>query len=322
VVRGTCYDAVIKSEIQINGSNNLITGLKFSGPDATIRLSGTGNRVERNLFRDWTSIAINLRSGRNGTVAYNEFHRPHRWGHSSDGSYPLRIAIRSSDKDGDFYTGAKIRRNHFHDFPAKPNPRNYHSGQSDAIEICYTGSLKQSGFLIEYNLIERHYGTGGVIDMKCGGATVQFNTLVNAPDGRIDLRNGRNTTMRANWIQNAGGTRTHGYDHTLIGNVYRNTVDGIAVGGGNSHWTAEQAKTPQSRNIKLIQNKADVVSIGLLNTGHKLPAIGTKVIGNQGSKPRLLKETGTTFSAYTGGAVPKAIRLKASQVGLRAACNS
>ena len=76
--------------------------------------------------------------------------------------------------------------NYLHDFPAKPKPQVYASGQSDALEICGDGqpaSDRRSGWTIEHNLIERHHGGYGVIDILCSGTTVRENTMLKSPGG-------------------------------------------------------------------------------------------------------------------------------------------
>ena len=133
----------------------------------------------------------------------------------------IRQGISSNDPNGGLHLDAWVHHNYFHDFPAKPKPQVYASGQSDALEICGGGqpaSDRRSGWTIEHNLIERHHGGYGVIDILCNGTTVRENTMLNSPGGRFDLRRGSYSQLSGNWIEDAGGSVIHGGYQQVSGN--------------------------------------------------------------------------------------------------------
>lgn len=310
--------ATLGGEVVISGSGNYLFGFKIHGPQTNVKLGGTGNKVLRNNFQGWPRFAITMVTGRGGEVGYNEFSNPCPWATCGGGDYPLRIAIRSAENSpSNFHFNAKVYRNYFHDFPTKPNPANYHSGQDDAIEVCQTlrpaTAMLQTGWLIEYNLIQNHLQGHGVLDMKCGGNIVRFNTMVNVPGGRIDARNGHYNTVIANWLEGTGGMTIHGRGHRYIGNK--------VTGGGNISVMAADGEW--NNVINQIKQRAYEVqmigNIGTLKVGHAyagdtIPAYNTRVEGHQGGVS-LGVQTGTVVSNSTSVDVPQAVKLTPSQVG-------
>lgn len=211
--------ARITGRSDISGSNIWVYGLSFEGSSTGLSVSGNDNYVVANKFEGWRSqSALFPGAGSGLTIAYNEFTNPDPFTNLGDDRYPLRIGIRSSHRD-DAHTGAYVHHNYFHNFPPKPGG-GYHSGQSDAVEICYTGSNRASNWLFEYNLVENHDGGSAIVDVKCAqGTTVQFNTVRDSPGGRIDFRGGAGGRMIANISINSGGFAVHGENHEVVGNV-------------------------------------------------------------------------------------------------------
>jgi hypothetical protein len=211
----------------MSGARNIVTGMRFSGTGARAVVGGTNNKLIANEFTGGTSGVI-IRIAKNASqpeIAYNELHNPG----AHTGSTGDRYGIRTTD-DGpdDFAYNGWIHHNYFHDWIDKPDPNNYSSGQTDAIEICETGSGQyasiDSGYYIESNLVKDHpQGTNigaATIDMKCGGGVVRYNTFINVP-GNLDQRGGslHGSTFESNYLDaNSGGMRSHGYDHKFIGN--------------------------------------------------------------------------------------------------------
>ncbi|MCB9942984.1 MAG: right-handed parallel beta-helix repeat-containing protein [Geminicoccaceae bacterium] len=268
---------VLAGRVTLSGSGITLRGLDFDGPASGVTVHGDHHRILAGRFAGWAGMAILLLDGTGAEIAWNAFHDPAPWGLAGDPDYPLRIAIRSSHRPAEFHTGAHIHHNHFHDFPGKPSA-DYHSGQSDAIEVCFTGTMLESGFLIESNLIERHHGSSGIVDIKCSKATVRDNTVLDSPAGRIDLRYGANSRLEGNWIENAGGSVIRGGHHTIAGNVYRNTSQGLVIAAGNDPWDATGGQAePQAFDVTLSGNETDQLTVGEDYGSMKRPATDTTV---------------------------------------------
>ena len=307
----------ITGGVSVSGNHVWIQGLSFQGGAARLSVSGSNGFVVANRFEGWTTNAPALFPGAGGnlTVAYNEFTNPAPFDVSS--SYPLRMGIRSSHR-GDAHRGAHVHHNYFHNFPDKP--AGYHSGQSDAIEVCYTGSDLTSNWLIEYNLIENHRGGSGIIDVKCAnGITVQYNTIRNSPAGRLDFRGGAGGPggrMIANISINSGGFAVHGERHTVIGNV----VEGggalfIPTGDITGTYSSGNTASRQApRQNTFTCNRANHV-LGAWSSGqYNIPATQNTLNAPQ-SVSRQSENNNTINTSYNCSGIPQPVPLTASQVG-------
>lgn len=308
--------AVIASAMELRGSHIQVRDLHFRGSSSQLVVYGNNHKVMGNKFEGWASnMALALYGGRGAEVAYNEFTRPAAFA-SSNGRTQFRMGIRSGHLSTQFHAEAHVHRNYFHDFPAKPDPRQYSSGQSDAIEVCFTGSLARSGWLIEYNLIDRHRQGHGVIDVKCAnGTTVRFNTLINSPDGRFDFRNGNGGRMLANWIENAGGIGISGDNHEVAGNVLTGSgYPDLALNTGTVARDGTYESKP-SANRSTVSCNRGTHTIGKYNLTH--PA-RDNVINSPNGRVKLGKQVNTRVnSSASCSGVPTARKLSASEVGLQ-----
>ena len=310
--------AVMQGTLTVRGSHIVISGLFFNGPLARMSLYGDHHRVIGNKFKGWatTSPAVFPGLGMGCEIAYNEFTEPDPFTtiieHSS---YPLRIGIRSSDSIN-FHSAAWVHHNWFHDFPPKPDPNNYHSGQSDAIEVCYTGSDKVSGWIIEHNLLENHHGTSAIIDIKCSaGILVQFNTVINSPEGRIDFRNGDGGRMIANWIENSGGMAISGEDHEVAHNHITGSGSIFALTTGTDALGLVSGRKAASNNL-LVCNTGPL-SIGRWDGAFK--ALNNVVKGHTGSLSLLNEENTVIDNDYVcDDSSPSPYRLERHDVGPQA----
>lgn len=313
-------NATLTGKVEITGSDNYLFGFKIHGHDTGVKLGGVGNRIFRNSFEGWPKHAITMIAGRDGRVGYNEFSNPCPWSTCAGGNYPLRIAIRTAEKDpNSFHFNARIFRNYFHDFPTKPNPDDYHSGQDDAMEVCQTlrpaTATLQTGWRIQYNLIARHMQGHGVIDLKCGGNIVRYNTMIDSPGGRIDSRNGHYNTIASNWMEGTGGMTILGRGHKYVGNqITRGGV--INVMAANGEWNVTQEQKPRAYETILIGNNA-ALKVGHAYEGDILPAYNTRVEGHQGNIA-YGNHIGTQVVNNTSMKIKPAVKLIPSQVGPRA----
>lgn len=326
--------AVLQSRLVVTGDHATIHGLRFEGPDAGVTLGGMGNRLIGNVLTGWRGVAVRLTAGTGAEIAYNEFAEPALWRLGGD----QRQGISSNEPNGGLHLNAWVHHDHFHDFPAKPRAREYASGQSDALEICGGGqpaSDRRSGWTIENNLIERHYGGYGIVDIKCDGTVVRNNTILASPGGRIDLRQGSYSVLAGNWIEDAGGSVIHGGYHQVLGNHYAYLTDGgypdLAVGlvltAGTVPWDyASPPKLPDGTpvhqaafGVLVAGNVAPRLDIGLQRgTIFSYPVRGTVVEQQTGPISFGLAEA-TTVAARASRPIPLAVRLEPASVGPHAA---
>ena len=225
--------AVARGRFTLTGDHVALVGLDVSGSQAAVEVGGTGNRVLRNRFSGWSGVAVKAIAGSGAEIAYNELASPAPWRGGGD---KTRIGIASNASRGGLHRNAHVHGNHLHDFPAKPDGSQYSSGQADALEICGAQqpiSASPSGWIIERNLIQRHHQAGAAaIDIKCSGTTVRYNTLLDSPGARLDLRSGVDSILAGNWLERTGGIVVHGGYHRLLGNVLRQSA-GIVLTAGN-----------------------------------------------------------------------------------------
>jgi hypothetical protein len=314
---GQLLTARITGGVRITGSYVTVYGLLFDGPESGLVVGGMENRVLRCRFTDWRGNAVTPIVGRGVEIAYCEFARPHAWLESDQGGYPLRIGIRPSHRSvDDYHYDAYIHHNYFHAFPEKPDPSQYHSGQSDAIEIGQTarGVNIPSGWLVEYNLIEDHCQGHGIIDIKTGANTIRFNTLVNCPGGRIDARTGgTGNIIASNWMENTGGISVLGGYHTV---TWNRLIGGgrIAVLAGNIEWDSFSSnRYPRAYRTEVLGNEGELV-IGHAYQDDMLPAAHTFVAGHRGSIS-CRNEVETVLSPTAPEGVAKPVRLTQEEVG-------
>lgn len=221
----------------VNGDRVILKGIRFTRQALQVNIGGTNVHVLANDFYDWRDRAVSFEAGGAGAeIAYNEFHDPRAWQSGETGT-PLRMGIRSNS-ELDFHDAAWVHDNHFHDFPAKPDPNIYSSGQSDAMEVGHSPQRQEcvdltEQWYIERNLIERHLGTSGIVDLKCGRNVARYNTVLASPGGRIDIRSGNRMTLESNWQEGSGGSNVHGRGNRIIGNYMRGGA-GIELIAGNS----------------------------------------------------------------------------------------
>jgi hypothetical protein len=325
----TMLAAAIYSPLRLEGEHVTVSGLHFQGPDAALIVGGAENRVLRNRFTGWRNVALRPVAGHSVEIGYNEFFEPAPWS-PSDEICPtqLRMGIYSSElicsskMNSGFHQDAHVHHNYFHDFPPKPNPKSYSSGQSDAIEIC-GGDLdmsdRRSGWLIEYNLIERHRGGYGVIDIKCGGTTVQYNTILASPGARIDIRSGSYDVLAGNWIEGAGGSVIHGGHHRVLGN----RMTRLVLTAGNVPWNyagpirlADRTSVHQAAyGVFLAGNISDLLQIGWKRGSKYSYPVEETVIEQHIGAIQYDSQNNTTERPLASAPIPIAIRLDAASVG-------
>ena len=320
IVEGAAnFASTVTTGFTMNGARTIVKGINFSGPSARVFLGGTNNKVIANRFTDWRDIAVTAITGNQGEIAYNEFSRPHPWLASEVGSYPYRAGIRTAEKDpSTFHFNTWVHHNYFHDFPAKPDPGDYSSGQSDAMEVCESGRSSTAsmltGWYVESNLIERHMQGHGIIDFKCGGNVVRFNTVLDSPGGRIDARAGSYDIFESNWMENSGGSTIHGGHNKVVGNYVRGGQ--IVVMAGEFEWNLAGGGYPRAFDTLLAGNDASGLLIGKTYTSSSVyPALDTTIEANVGAQPVLGLQENTIIRPSTSARFSAPFKLTSDRVG-------
>ena len=334
--------AILHSPLRLEGEHATVYGVHFEGPNTGLTVGGIANRVLRNRFSGWRDVALRLIAGHGAEIGYNEFSEPAPWspGNEVCPTELRRMAIYSSElicsgsMNGGFHWDARVHHNYFHDFPLRPDPENYSSGQTDAIEICggrQEISDRRSNWFIEYNLIERHLGGYGAVDIKCGGTVVQYNTIIASPGSRIDFRSGSHNVLAGNWIEDAGGSVIHGGHHLILGNSmsrfdtggYPNLATGLVLTAGNVPWdytgptrlmdntSAHQA----AYKVVLAGNTVDNLHVGWKRSKRFVYATRDTSIEQHAGLIKLGFQENTIEQTWTSRTVPIAFRLTASSVG-------
>jgi hypothetical protein len=329
--------------LTVTGARNIVKGIDFSGTTSRVRWGGTNNKLLMNRFRGWSvidptppsttlsAVAVMLQAtagvGSQGEIGYNEFDgSASDWG-TPNGTTQVLMPIKTNEKTvATFHFDAWIHHNYFHDLPEKPDPNDYSSGQSDAIEVCETHrtatSSMQTGWRIEQNLILRHLQGHGVVDLKCGGNIVQRNSVIDSPDGGIDPRFGWDNIIESNYFSNAGGIVSHSRQ-LIVGN-YVTGGGKIALTSGTLAWNdASNTNTHQrSFQTRVIGNTVIApVKIVVGEYTLTLPADDSDLEDNTGTVSEE-NETDTTQSGTTTVNYTLATPLTEGEVGPAAATNA
>jgi hypothetical protein len=277
-------------------------------------------------------------------IAYNEFYEhgpfvrdsylnhPIYGGDGSAGT-SLRIAIRTGESStGEFMpTDTWVHHNLFRDFPDKPNPPNYSSGQNDALEWGETVRPFTPAFstrlYFEFNMILRclsgQGGPGvGFVDLKTGGGSVcryntwkeSYNKLAQRGPTLLGI------TFESNYFDGTNSTAMsiHGCGNRIIGNVCNGSRIDLVSGQGPCG-----ELPPASRNDHATCNAAVVagneasVRVGPhYGPSPYVPATNTLIEQHTGTVT-LQDETGTINNSGQPTSInfAPAVALTESQVG-------
>lgn len=256
------------------GQNIILTGVLFNGAVATqVRLRGFNNKVIGNKFTNVHGVSVNVGNkpgdpGSHGEIAYNEFWSPDDWEFVYPEATEIRMAIRSQAGSAfnTVHTDCWIHHNYVHDWPGKPNPSIYASGQSDSFETpsspLYSWMLTPIGWYVEDNVIQRHGQSGApsIVDFKAAGCVGRRNTALESSGIGIDARHGGTAIIEANWM---GGTHCHSIGNIIAGNVLTDSK-GIGLMAGDRPYT--QNFTPDKGYAQNVDNHV-CGNQGLLTVG-------------------------------------------------------
>lgn len=261
----TPLQAELPFRLRLKGAHTIVEGVYMNGQGVDI--GGSYNRVTRCKLRCDSGNAINFMPGDHGeydhcdvTVTpprtYGEVKCGANW-QSSAGTRP--------------HTYAHIHHNYFHDFPPKLVVTDYHSSTVRPIRLGGSTNSSSTSFhaLVEYNLLERitpGYGEGS-LEVKASDCTVRFNTLINSPKARLQLRHGLRNRWEGNWVENCGGFNVRGVNSTVLGNTLINAT--LRILAGDNELPKNESAT--SMNVHIAGNQGPIV-LGENNGVHTVPA--------------------------------------------------
>lgn len=239
----------------MTGARNQLRRVHLSNVNVVI--DGDNNKLLQFTQTGWSGVGISPRNisgtGKNCEIAYGEQYSPTAFG-PSDGSTQIRMGIRSQENGlSTFHKGCWIHHMDQHDFPAKPDPNLYSSGQSDADEVCETnnsGTYRDidAGWYFEDILVRDHLQGNGTadaasFDLKCGGIVVRRMTFDNVY-GFISMRGSTYypSTFEGIWMdddaaEGIAGIRGDGMrviGNRVSGNLYAYAGDLACTGQGSA----------------------------------------------------------------------------------------
>lgn len=319
IVKGqAAFGTTVNTSITVNGDQGILTGLDFNGASARIVLGGANTHAVNNKLRNWgntsTCNAVGITISAFATdveIAYNEIGPPGPWSTGTCSAPQGRQGARTAD-DGATDTPRRIwmHHNYVHDFPPKPIPNNYDSGQDDWIEVGQTQQgtypAAVSGHYIEDNYILRHYMGHGCFDAKVGAVVFRRNTMIDSRttvggttlNCRSDNRTGstHRSYFEANWHEVAGGMTMHG-TVSLYGNVLVNTATGYKILAGTSECGTDQCTSRPGMTQQLCKHSRACEVILEGNTGNI-------IVGDDDSSPTCtFPARNTTIRDHKSGSI-------------------
>lgn len=298
----------------LKGSHGILYGLWFHGPDSGIRIAGSDNRVTRCRASDSTLQAVIsfAKGGARGRLDHCDITvRPF------DGSEPrgtVRRAVVIETKADGSHPHARIDHNWIHDFSAKPDPSDYDSGFNTALVATTTGFYADipTFAVIEYNLFENmNQGKGAAVGTKGSRTFFRYNTFLSG-DSFLELRNGRQSEVIANWFENWKYVSVRDSDHLIAGNVFVNS-DGLYLMAGNREADLLDNRSGRAVRVRVARNVGPVV-VGKAWARHTWPAKDNVIEAHEGKITLELQE-GTIVRETSDLPAYAPVRLRREDVG-------
>jgi poly(beta-D-mannuronate) lyase len=151
-------------------------------------------------------------------------------------------------------TGSQIARrlwihhNYFHDFA---------DASANGAEMLRFGLLSAHGLstgagLVEHNLFARCNGVTETISNRSSGNTYRYNTFVDGPNSRLELRAGNDCQIYGNYFRNTEGIRFNGDRHQIFSNYFEGNYIAVTIGNGTGEWADGAATSTHDRPDKCV----------------------------------------------------------------------
>ncbi len=166
-----------------------------SGTGAYLTIAGADAEVDRNEFRDKTTVGnmIDVRGA--GSQVAQRVH---------------------------------IHHNYFHDFG------NAGANGAETIRFGLSGlSMSQGLGVIEHNLFVRCTGENELLSIKSGSNTIRYNTFLDSPGAQLTLRHGNENLVYGNYFRGTDGIRIFGDRHQVFSNYLESNTGAINIGNGD-----------------------------------------------------------------------------------------
>jgi poly(beta-D-mannuronate) lyase len=165
-----------------------------SGPGAELDIAGHDAEVDRNEFRDKTTL---------GNM------------------------VSVTGKDSQVAQRLWLHHNYFHDYA------NAHGNGAETLRLGRSYySMSRGDALVEYNLFVRCIGENELITNKSCANTYRYNTFLESPGCQLTLRHGNDCTVYGNYFRGTDGLRIFGDRQRVFSNYFEGNTLGINLGNG------------------------------------------------------------------------------------------
>ena len=312
--------AKISGRLTLAGHHLVVMGLTVDG--GRIDVTGTANRVTRNLFLTSGGVAIRGPANR---VDHNEYFTP--------GGNGIDIALQLSANDRPLSRDNLLTSNLFHtrtqhgegddgeDESRRPSVAIYlgqfsaRRGRDAMLAYGRTGTVVQNNLFLDY-------GRRRSVHIKSLGNLVMGNTVVNTGGSRLraqlTVRSGQFNELVANWLVGRTTLRIFEEHNRAIGNVLLDGAELLVMGGGGEMTAFGGPQMREAVDTLLVGNRGPLrIGATYATRNNKTPARATTVELHEGLIEYLL-ETETIVRVAANGPVPGAAPLTPEDVGLRA----
>lgn len=296
------HKARLTSDLVLRGSDQRADRLFLDR--SSVRIAGDRVQLSNSRIFGTEGTAVSISKGVDVRVAYNEL-----FGIRGKG-----ISIGPDPRNPEALQRPRIDHNYIRDFVGERNGESY-AGIKVGETLTHSDISVKA--IVEYNLVSNLDLVHSAVSIKSSDNVIRYNTLLDSKGGIVN-RHGERNRLEGNWVENSLGIWIRDEDNIAAGNkVIRSHGIGLRVMAGTVDPNSRQKGYPYAASTTLIRNDTDRLIVGFGWGNHRLPAVGTRIIGNQGAKPEITKLARSTVTAATGGEAPKAIRMDLSDVGPR-----
>jgi poly(beta-D-mannuronate) lyase len=260
-------NAIIESEIKIQGNFIAVVGCKFEKQGAII-FEGTGCRLSRCTFSDsqvkkWVRV---LPGSMKMEISHNLFENKTNNAKIEKGCQLMQVVVRNQNEQH------HIHHNLFRDITPGKVSNGYETLQLITENNPFDPPSGDCNTIIENNLFIRCNGEAEIISVKSNGNIIRKNTFRDSQGGLV-LRHGDNNVATQNFVlgngnPGIGGIRIQGSDQVVCNNYFYNLGQyGVAMMDGTPDDLYVQVERAQIL-FNTFVNCANSLAIGLNHPKH------------------------------------------------------